>query len=223
MAASATLMTNALSFALPRPLLLAVLALGLLSACCPPCEKPNRGEFYLSTPAVQRMAFSGLPTQTFVSTQGNLRNLRYFQPVRQMQEGSYDCEIERRCGLCCETFLSEYYYLQFADDNQQTVFEFLLSKDFSRHAPTEPSDSITEVLQVALNGDDISASIPNVVQAALTDTVELNGRQYTQVLKVSTRVPPFFDDPNVLEAFYFSFALGVVGFEYADGTVWRLQ
>lgn len=200
-----------------------ILVCGLIQGCCPECEKPDYGEFELSDAGINRMAFSALGTQTYVSTNGDKINLKYFTPVEGFEEGTYDCEFGDRCGICCGTFLSEFFYVQLADDNNTRRFDFVLTKDFARNSPLEEPDSISEILQIALNGDLITGNILDVGNTALDETVTLDGRTFTKTRKFESSNPPFFNDPGVIVNFYFSYNLGVVGFQYADSTIWRLE
>lgn len=200
-----------------------VLTSGLIQGCCPECEKPDYGEFTLTEAGINKMAFSALGTQTYVSTNGDKLNLKYFTPVQGNEEGTYDCEFGDRCGICCGTYLSEFFYVQLSDDDNTRRFEFALSKDFARNSPEEDSDSITEVLNIALNNDLVLGEVPDVANTTLDQTVTLDGRTFTKTRKFESTNPPFFNDPGVIINFYFSYNLGVVGFQYADSTIWRLE
>lgn len=203
--------------------ILTILTTGFIQGCCPECEKPDYGEFTLNEASINRMAFSALGTQTFVSTNGDKINLKYFTPVQGNAEGTYDCEFDNRCGICCGTYLSEFFYVQLADDDNTRRFEFALNKDFARNDPLEESDSITEILTLALNNDLIAGEVVDVANTGLDQTVTLDGRTFTKTRKFESANPPFFNDPGVIVNFYFSYNLGVVGFQYADSTIWRLE
>lgn len=196
---------------------------GLIQGCCPECEKPDYGEFYLSDAGVNRMAFSALQTQTFVSTNGDKVNMKYFTPIISSEGSTYDCDFTSRCGICCATLTTEFFYVQLADDDNARNFEFALTKDFTRHSPLEDSDSITEILNLALNNDLVLGEIIDVANTALDQTVTLDGRTFTKTRKFETATPPFFNDPSAIVNFYFSYNLGVVAFQYADSTIWRLD
>lgn len=195
----------------------------LIQACCPPCEKPDYGEFPISNAGVSKMAFTAPRARTFVSTQGETQTLTYFEPTNGLQEGTYDCELDRRCGVCCATFDAGFFYSQLADADNSIRFEFALAKDFSRHSPLESNDSITEVLDIAYNTSEITYEIPDAPNSTLSGTIELDGRTFQNVQRISTSVPPIFNDPDALVRFYFSYEEGIVGFQYADSTIWRLE
>ncbi len=200
-----------------------ILFTSFIQGCCPECEKPDYGEFTLSAAGINRMAFSALGTQTFVSTNGDKINMKYFTPVQGNEEGTYDCEFDNRCGVCCGTFISEFYYVQLADDNNARRFDIALTKDFGRNNPLQASDSVSEILNIALNNDVVIGEIVDVANTSLDQTVTLDGRTFTKTRKFETDTPPFFNDPSVIINFYFSYNLGVVGFQYADSTIWRLD
>lgn len=195
----------------------------LLHGCCEPCEKPDYGEFPLSDAGINKMAFSALGPQVFVSPAGEKRTLTYFEAVEGLQEGTYDCDFDRRCGVCCASFDAGFFYSQLADADNTIRFEFALAKDFERHSPLEPNDSITEVLNIAYNSSVITDEIQDAPNSSFTGSVELNGRTFNNVRKISTDTPPFFNDPGAMVNFYFSYTQGIVGFQYADSTVWRLE
>lgn len=195
----------------------------VLQSCCDPCEKPDYGQFPLTTAGVSKMGFSNLGEKIFVSSNGEKKTLTYFESINTLQSGTYDCEIDRRCGICCANFEGGLFYSQLADENNTTRFEFSLTKDFSRHSPLEPSDSISEILNLSFNTTQITGQIEDVVNTSLEETVELDGRTFNNVKKIETTIPPVFNDPTVLINFYFSYSQGVVGFQYADSTIWRLE
>lgn len=200
-----------------------IMVSGLIQGCCPECEKPNYGDFSLSEAGINRMAFSALGTQTFVSTDGDKLDLKYFTPLQGSEEGTYDCQFTNRCGVCCATFNAEFFYVQLADDGNTRRFDFALTKDFARNSPLDDTDSITEILQIDLNNNEVTGNILDVANTSLDETVVLDGRTFTKTRKFESANPPFFNDPEVIVNFYFSYNLGVVGFQYADSTIWRLE
>lgn len=195
----------------------------ILQGCCSECDKPSYGEFPLSEASVNRMSFANQGTRTYVSTDGDKINLQYFTSIRETEEGTYACDYDNYCDVCCATFDAEYFYVQLADDNNTRRFEFYLTKDFSRSTPLEEPDSITEALFIAYNTSQITGTIGNVAEASPDETITLDGRTFdnTRVFEAATSPP--FNEPTFAVRFYFSFSQGIVGFQTLDETIWRLS
>ena len=194
-----------------------------LAGCCEPCEKPDWGTFSLTPGTLAKATFSGLSSRTYVSSQGQERTFTQYEPVQAYETGSYNCDFSGRCAVCCETYTTEYFYVQMTDPDNQNIFEFSIQKDFFNHTPKEAPDSIGEVLFLAYNTDRISGSIQNLLNTTLTETVTLDGKSFQQVRKFSVVNPPILPDPNEMTDLFFSLTEGIVGFIYADGTEWRLK
>ncbi len=192
----------------------------LLSACCPPCEKPDYGQFDLSNEALSNLRFRRFVGHTYTSANGDTLVLTYQDPIQSVSEETYDCEFTYRCGVCCASYQNEFFYFQLNDDNNQMVFEFLLETDLARNTPEDPTDSLFSTLTIAYNTDQIQAQVPHVETASLTEDVELNGKTFREIRTFTSAFLPTFDDPRFIRKCYFSLELGVVGFELADGTIW---
>lgn len=200
--------------------LLSALALLLLS-CCPPCEKPTLGPFALNQASLNRLGFLQPRTVTFENPDGDTRQLRYFEPVQETEETEYSCEVSRVCPTCCGVYQAEYRYQQLASDDNSVAFEFLVRKDFRNQSPEDSPLSASDFLTMIFN-QGVTCAVPRLADIQLQDSVTLNGVVYRNTA-MCERPNPNVTTLRAPLRFYFNLQRGIVGYEFADGVVWRLK
>ena len=197
-------------------------ALGLLlaSGCCDPCDKGDLGDFLLQNGTEDWLVAAGDPSRTFTDQNGQTLTFTYSPLEGGFTADQAGCDPPDDCGQCCFQLRSAFLYTRLSGPNGARYFDLRIEKDFVQHTVDDPPAAITDYLRIS-SQDQLSCELFEIPSLELTNSVLLNGQVYTEVFSCERSDRSGATDEVV--AWHFNRQRGIVGFEWADGTVWSLD
>ncbi|GAB4429075.1 MAG: hypothetical protein OHK0039_47650 [Bacteroidia bacterium] len=191
-----------------------------LGACCPPCDKPDLGDFYLRQQTGTWTDVLSSGGHFFEDENGNQVLLSYAPPETGFEEVLSDCDIDDRCGTCCVSYRSAYVYTRLESPGAPYAFDIWFQKDFATRDPLRDSTDIGDMLVITFNNR-LTCTLNGLPDTLLARNVTLNGRVFTRVFAHEIFSPNL--SPTEPAAIYYTRAEGLVGFALNNGQTWSLM
>lgn len=194
----------------------------LISSCCQPPATKDYGLFPLKTGGKKALNFAAnAGIRSFSGGASGLIQCTYTQPTFYVSSGgAFNCQETKRCGTFCDQYSEEVGGTAFQSSDMPYVVQFRIGKNFLKHAPTEPADSVSDMLSVV--GQNIPQTNFALDALPAPSVVTLNGKTFNNVYSIGTAPTPPYDAENTLPAvYYFSLTDGVVGWVEYSGRSWN--
>ncbi len=190
------------------------------SGCCDPCGKGDLGDYLLQNGSGDWLVAAEEPNRTFTNQNGETVTFIYSPVEGGLAAEQGGCDPPDDCGQCCFQFRTAFRQTRLAGPNGVQFFDLQLQKDFIQFTLDDAPETITDYLRI-VSQDGLDCELFGLPATELTNSVLLNGQVYTEVF--SCERTPRSGASNEVVAWHFNQQRGIVGFEWADGTVWSLD
>lgn len=194
----------------------------VFDACCEPCAKGFVGEYFLLDGSDDWLAFAEEEVRLFEDQNGRQAVFTYDPIQGGANELEANCDFDDNCGACCDEYRANFRFTSLSGDNNAFRFDFTLQKDFIQHTIEEPTEDIEDYLSITFNNT-ITCELFFLPDTVLSQQTTIHGIEYSNLAICESSDNNLDPNSPAPKVFYFNKQEGIVGFELANGTVWRLR